>query len=113
MLGLAFVWIGVARAELLVVVDGGNLASNSEEDLYLLLAAFWIDALTRHFTISRPARDDVPRRSYNEAAVYIDVSLVAAERFSNTTFDKLVELMTLFPLFSVSVFASPLKDRSC
>lgn len=113
MLGLAFVWIGVARAELLAVVHGGDLASNSEEDLYLLLAAFWMDALTRLFTVSRPARDEVPRRSHNEAAVYIDVSLVAAERFSDKTFDKLVESMTLFPFFSVSAFASPPKDRSC
>ena len=40
MLGLAFVWVGVVRAELLVVVDVDDLASNSEEDLYLLLAAF-------------------------------------------------------------------------
>ncbi len=100
LLGLAFVWTGVARAEESVVVDVDDLASNSGEDLYLLLADLWIDAFMRHFTFSRPSRDDVPRRSSNVEAVYIDVNLDAADSLSAKMFDKLVELMTLFPLFS-------------
>ena len=100
LLELAFVWTGVARAEESVVVDVDDLASNSGEDLYLLLADLWIDALMRHFTFSRPSRDDVPRRSSNEEVVYIDVNLDAADSLSAKTFAKLVELMTLFPLLS-------------
>lgn len=96
--------------ELLVVLDVDNLASYSGEDLYLLLAAFWIDPLTRRLTISRSERDDVPRRSFDETAVYINVSLEAADKLSANTFDKLVELMTLNSIVSAG---SPWSERSC
>lgn len=109
-MGLLFVWMGVARLELLVVLDVDNLASYSGEDLYLLLAAFWIDPLTRRLTISRSERDDVPRRSFDETAVYINVSLEAADKLSANTFDKLVELMTLNSIVSAG---SPWSERSC